>query len=205
MKKIALLLVSLFIFSGIANAEGRMIIKAGYNYSNITIDKNVKVQDIKAGRSGWQLGVGWQTEATYGFSFQPEVIYKVKGLALADAQNMNLGYVEVPLNVQWGPDLVIARPFIFAGPYAGFKVSNQFRGNNWTDTDKETIIKGLNKAEWGLGIGLGINIMKFQVTGKYNWNFGAVADVKDTSSAVSKFQNLSGSPRTFEISVGLRF
>lgn len=205
MKKIALLLVSIFIVGGMAANAQSMIIKAGYNYSNVSIDKDVKVADIKAGRSGWQIGVGWQTEPSYGFSFQPELVYKVKGLKLADAQNMNLGYVEVPLNVQWGPDLVIARPFIFAGPYFGFKVSNQFRGDKWTDTDKETVIKGLHKGEWGLGVGLGLNFLKFQVTGKYNWNFGALADVKDANAAISKLQNLSGSPRTFEISVGLRF
>lgn len=198
MKKIALLLVSILLFGGISAQAQGLIVKAGFNYSNVTIDKNVTVSDIKAGKTGWQAGLAWQSETSYGFSFQPELIYKVKGLKLDDAKDMNLGYLEVPFNVQWGPDLLIARPFIFAGPYVGLKVSNQFRGNNWKDTDKETIIEGLNKAEWGLGIGLGVNIFRFQVAGKYNWNFGSIADTKELPT-------LDGRPRTFEFSVGLRF
>ena len=198
MKKVALFLAGLLLLGGLtANAQS-IIVKAGYNYSNLTVDKSTTVSDLKTGRSGWQVGVGYQSESVMGFSFQPELIDKVKGLKLEDAKNLNLGYVEVPFNVQWGPDLLIARPFIFAGPYVGVKVSNQFRGSSWTDTDRETVINGLKKAEWGLGIGLGVNFLRLQVTGKYNWNFGPVADAKEVPA-------LGNSPRTFELSLGLKF
>ena len=198
MKKVALFLAGLLLLGGLtANAQS-IIVKAGYNYSNLTVDKSTTVSDLKTGRSGWQLGVGYQSESVMGFSFQPELIYKVKGLKLEDAKNLNLGYVEVPFNVQWGPDLLIARPFIFAGPYVGVKVSNQFHGSSWTDTDRETVLNGLKKAEWGLGIGLGVNFLRLQVTGKYNWNFGPVADAKEVPV-------LGNAPRTFELSLGLKF
>lgn len=198
MKRIALLLVSILSLSVISAGAQGLIVKGGFNYNNVKIDKGVTVSDIKSGKSGWQIGVGYQSESSMGFSFQPELIYKVTGYKFSDVKNMNLGYLEVPLNVQWGPDLLIARPFIFAGPYVGLKVSNQFRGSDWTATDMETIKNGLNKAEWGLGAGLGINIFKFQITGKYNWNFGSIADTK-------QMPDLASTPRTFEISVGLRF
>ena len=205
MKKFALLLAGRLLLSGVAAHAQHFIIKGGYNYSNVSLDKSVTVADIKAGRSGWQFGAAYQTAVASGFSFQPELIYKVKGLRLDDVKNMNLGYLELPLNVQWGPDLWVARPYIFAGPYVGVKVSNQFRGNGWTETDMETVKDGLKKTEWGIGLGLGIDIWKFQVSGKYNWNFGAISDINSTDAAIGKFQNLSGTPRTFEISVGLKF
>jgi len=197
MKKFAFLFVSLLLMGGIAHAEG-LIIKAGYNYNNVELGKTTTVSDIKAGKSGWQLGVGYQSETSHGFSIQPELVYKVTGYKFSDVQNLNLGYLEIPVNVQWGPDLLIARPYIFAGPYVGLKVSNQFRGSGWNDTDMDTIRDGLKKAEWGLGIGLGIEIFRFQIAGKYNWNFGAIADTKQLPS-------LDGTPRTFEISIGLKF
>ena len=198
MKKLTLLLAGILCFGLLnASAEG-LIIKGGYNYNNVTVEKGTTAKEIRSGKSGWQLGVGYQSESTLGFSFQPELIYKVTGYKFSDIQNMNLGYLEVPLNVQWGPNLLVARPFVFAGPYVGLKVSNQFRGSGWTDTDMDTIRKGLKSAEWGLGIGLGLNVFKFQITGKYNWNFGAIADTK-------QMPDLNATPRTLEISLGLRF
>ena len=123
MRKISLLLVSLLCV-GVLNAGAQgIIIKGGYNYSNVDINKSTTVSDIKKGKSGWQIGVGYQSESSHGFSIQPEIVYKVSGYKFSDVQNLNLGYVEVPVNVQWGPDLLIARPFIFAGPYVGQKVS----------------------------------------------------------------------------------
>lgn len=203
MKKVTLLLVSVFclgLFS--ANAQ-HLIIKAGYNYSNVSTNYSgasigTAMAYVQEGKSGWQLGVGYQTGSSMGFSFQPELIYKVTGYKFSDIKNMNLGYLEVPLNVQWGPNLLVARPFVFAGPYVGLKVSNQFRGSDWNDTDMEQIRDGLRAAEWGLGTGVGLNIFKLQLTAKYNWNFGSIADT-------DKLPTLDSSPRTFEISLGLRF
>ena len=198
MKKIYLLVVSILCVGVLSAGAQGIIVKAGYNYNNVSLGKNTTVSDIKAGKSGWQIGVGFQSESSLGFSFQPEIVYKVMGYKFSDVKNMNLGYLEVPLNVQWGPDLLIARPFVFAGPYVGLKVSNQFRGSDWTDTDINQIKDGLNKAEWGLGIGLGINLFRFQIAGKYNWNFGSIANT-------TQLPTLEGSPRTFEISIGLKF
>ena len=199
MKKLSLLLVSILCL-GVLNAGAQgFIVKGGYNYANMSIDKNVTVSDIKTGRSGFQFGVGFQTETARGFSFQPELVYKVSGYKINDAADLRLGYVEVPLNVQWGPDLLIARPFIFAGPYVGVKVRNVIKGTI-NETTANDIISGLKKAEFGLGVGLGINIWKLQVAGKYNWNFGEIVNATKVD-----YSTLSGKPRTFEISVGLRF
>ena len=198
MKKIALLLAGLLFLGGVAaNAQG-FIIKAGYNYANVSMDKSVTVKDIQRGRSGWQAGVGYQTSVSSGFSFQPEIMYKVSGYRLDDATDLRLGYLEVPLNVQWGPDLWVARPFILAGPYFGIKLTNSLKGKN-TDVPV-SVIEKLKKAEFGLGVGLGLNVFKFQVAAKYNWNFGAIAD-----AGSQDYTTLAGKPRTFEISVGFRF
>ena len=201
MKRLALVLAGLLLLGSVAAyaQEGALVVKAGYNYASLALDKNVTVQDMIQGRSGWQLGVGYQTAVSSGFSFQPELVYKVTGVQINNAADLRLGYLEVPLNVQWGPDLMIARPFVFAGPYFGIKVSNAIKGEI-NQTTGEDIIEGLRKAEWGLGVGIGINFFKFQIAGKYNWNFGSVADATKVD-----YTTLNGKPRTFEISVGVRF
>ena len=196
MKKIALLLVSILCISALtANAQG-FIVKAGYNYSSST---SVTVQDIKTGRSGWHAGIGFQTEPSHGFSFQPELLYKVSGLKFSDGADLRLSALEVPLNIQWGPDLLICRPFVFGGPFVGYR----FKPGGKDLTEAE--VKTLKKFEWGVGAGLGINVWKLQVAGKFNWNFGTFADITSAQQAMSHFENISGHLRTFEISVALRF
>ena len=193
MKKLSLLLVSILCL-GVLNAGAQgFIVKGGWNYSKSD------VKDIKDGHSGWQVGVGFQTESAMGFSFQPELLYKVDGLKFSDGANLRLSHLEVPLNVQWGPDLLIARPFVFAGPFVGYNFKPSGKGIS------EEEVNALHRFEWGVGVGLGINIWKLQVAGKYNWNFGTFADVTSAQAAMAHFDSLKGHPRTFEISVGLRF
>ena len=193
MKKLSLLLVSILCL-GVLNAGAQgFIVKGGWNYSKSD------VKDIKDGHNGWQVGVGFQTETALGFSFQPELLYKVNGLKFSDGANLRLSHLEVPLNVQWGPDLLIARPFVFAGPFVGYNFKPSGKGIS------EEEVNALHRFEWGVGVGLGINIWKLQVAGKYNWNFGTFADVTSAQAAMAHFDSLKGHPRTFEISVGLRF
>ena len=148
----------------------------------------------------YEAGVVYKIDLGAGFALQPALAYQVKGAKLKQNNDVasKTGFAEFSVGAQWGPDLLIARPFVFAGPYVGLKVSNQFRGSGWEDTDMDAIRDGLKKAEWGLGIGLGIQVFRFQITGKYNWNFGAIADTK-------QLPTLDAAPRTFEICLGLKF
>ena len=194
MKKIAFILVSLFLLGGVAaNAQG-LIVKAGFNYTNAS-----SVQDLKGGKSGWQAGFGFQTESWTGFSLQPELVYKVKGVTLEDATKVSMNYVELPVNIQWGPDLLIARPFIFASPFLGYNIGTKFSKET---SLADTINKNFHRFEYGLGLGLGINVWKLQITGKYNWNFGRITT---WSAAKDNVQGLDPAAKTIEIAVGLRF
>ena len=195
MKRIALLFVSIVGLSLLSAGAQNVVVKAGYNYQfpNVQALKN-------NGRSGWQAGVGYQTEAVRGFSFQPELMYKVTKVNVQNNADLRLGYLELPLNVQWGPDLLIARPFLFAGPYLGVKVANTLKGN-WegiSETTRQDIVDHLKALEYGASMGIGIDIFKFQVCGKVNWNLGKVSEI-------DSFPTLDNKQRSFEISVGMKF
>ena len=103
------------------------------------------------------------------------------------------------INIQWGPDLLIARPFIFASPFLGYNLGTKFSKET---SLADTINKNFHRFEYGLGLGLGINVWKLQITGKYNWNFGRITNWSDATSNV---KGLDPAARTFEIAVGLRF
>ena len=89
-----------------------------------------------------------------------------------------MGYLEVPVSLQWGPDLLIFRPFVDVTPYVGYALSNDLKADiaglvNITDSSWE----GKQRFEYGLGIGGGIDVWKLRLIARYNWNFGSLYNV----------------------------
>jgi len=189
MKKLILLTISILCIGLLtAQAEG-LVIKGGANFTQI---KNVESKPF-----GYQFGVGFQTEIPDGFglSFQPELVYKIVGFEY-DKETLKRGYLEIPINVQLGVNIGNAdtvHPFVFAGPYVGIGM-----GIFGDKTTAEQLKQDLKALEYGLGIGVGIDLWILQLTAKYNWNFGRIADA-------TQVPQLEGTPRIIEICVGLNF
>ncbi len=210
MKKIMIFCASaLMILSSVsAQAEG-FLIKGGLAFQNVnTALDAVKTVDFASpkGRIGWCAGVGYQTSTWGGFSLQPEVLYRAKSLQLpgtsSDLFNASLSYLEVPLNVQWGIDLFFLRPFIFAAPYVGFKLGEKSE----LPVFEEVIKSFAKKVSGGVGLGLGLEISKVQITAKYNWDFGGVINWSDYWNRMGdQFKNLKTKEGAFEIGLAIVF
>ena len=196
MKKFTVILAvcALFLCSTTANAEG-LIFKGGLAYTSGTEIKDVKIN----GYTGWMFGAGYETGSVAGLSLQPEILYKVKGAKFEDATKVQMNYLEIPVNVQWGLDLLLIKPFVFAGPFVGFNLSNKFSNET---TYAEAFKSTIKKLEYGFGAGFGLDLFKFQLTAKYNWNFGGVAD---WSAYKADLQGISVATGTLELSIGLKF
>ena len=196
MKKIAIIFAAaaaLILSSVTASAEG-LVVKGGLTYTSAST-----VQELKNGKSGWEFGAGFQTETFSGLSLQPELLYKVKGVTLSDATKVDMNYLELPVNVQWGIDLLIARPFIFASPFIGCNLGTKFsKESDLAATVKESV----QKFEYGFGAGIGLDLFRFQITAKYNWNFGKIASWGDYKEKLSGLDPAAG---TIEIALGLKF
>ena len=207
-RTLAFLMAVLLVLGSVStvDARGRYVVKGGITYASGTSVKDLSGLDIKD-YTGWELGFGYQSMTLLGFSVQPELVYKVKGISLNDATNINMNYLEVPVNLQWGPNLVIMRPFIFASPFIGYNIQNVPSGSNNKIT-KEFLKDQVNKVEGGIGLGAGLDVWKLQITAKYNWNFGQVAKwdnivnqyVADTKAAVN--DTATG---CFEMAIAFRF
>lgn len=167
MKKVSLLLAAVLFMlcSANANAEG-FLIKAGVNWLNLgDMAKDISGLSLQ-GKVGWEAGIGYQTESAAGFSLQPEIYYKQKSFSFIEdghTYRSRISYIEVPCNIQWGLDLLILRPFIFASPFIGVAFG-----------DKGDQPVSLNRRfDYGVGAGLGLDISKVQIAAQYRWNFGA--------------------------------
>lgn len=218
MKKILASLVAILMAGAIsvnANAAG-FLVKGGLNYTHIDLSQAWLEQAKAIGLnpnsySGFHFGVGFQTPDLMGFSLQPELLYTRKGMKINDNLAWSMNYLEVPVNLQWGIDLVALRPFVQVSPYVGYSLNSTgtLKGSASQGTQSiaefiHSFTADANRFSYGIGLGGGIEVMrKLQISAKYVWNFGQVGNAQEF---VDKTKNISrNSASGVEISLALMF
>lgn len=199
MKTLNKILLSLAILAGVsasASAKG-FLIKGGVEFPHYNVQELGNVLDF-SNVTGWHAGVGFQTGTFAGFSIQPEVLYQHSGLSVAmpddpdDFAEIRNNNIQIVANVQWGVDLVIFRPFIFAAPFASYNIP--------TTNDLSEV--NFKRWDYGIGAGIGFDIWKLQITGKYNWAFGGVID---WNSYVNDVKNINANTGSIVVSLAFKF
>ncbi|MDQ8750732.1 porin family protein [Elizabethkingia miricola] len=134
-----------------STAGPRFGIKAGGNLSDLTNS------DAKS-KIGFYAGAFMNAPISSEFSIQPEVVYSQQGAkgknnAFSTDSRLNLGYINVPVMVQYNatPDF-----YLEAGPEFGFLVDAQ---SKYTAANGQTIkysgTDGYNTFNFGMGLGVG--------------------------------------------------
>ena len=170
MKKIYIILAAAALFMCVpfcADAQ-HFGVKAGVNFSDPESDVKTNL--------GYQAGIAVQCDLPLWFSIQPELLFHVKGGQAAvsgksDPQAFGLGYLELPVNIQWGPRFSDDRFRIFVqgSPFIGYAISKDMKNARGESYDW----KNINRFEYGLGAGLGIQLWRhFQIVCQYNWSLG---------------------------------
>lgn len=202
MKRLSIFLAILLCFAAgtTVSAQG-LIIKGGLNYTNVDLEgKNFKFDD----GTGWHFGAGFQTASMMGFSLQPELLYSVQGIKLIDGAvevQKKSSYLELPVNIQWGIDLIAAKPFIMVTPRIAYNLKN-WANKETTNSLLTQFINEKTNLEFGIGVGAGLNVWKLQITAKYEWNFGHVSSIEEYLANAKEANKSIGN---LQISVGFRF
>lgn len=161
-----LVAAAMMAFAVSASAKG-FGVTAGMNFNS------ARIGDIKMeSKAGWDLGITYLFDLPLGFSVQPSLVYTQKNADVALGKQ-TVGSINLPVSVQWGPDLLVLRPFLDVTPYVGYSLSNKL-----TD-EAGTKLTGKNAFDYGVGMGLGVNVWKLQAIVRYNWNFGTLGSLKD--------------------------
>ncbi len=216
MKKLIATLAVLMVFSMAAtNVEAKRFgVKGGVNVTDLNFENG-----RTPGALGYQLGITWQRDLPLGLSIQPELLYHVKATKFDQIESqLGLGYVEVPVNVQWGLRFANKkiRAFAQASPFVGYAIAQtgnetgesifgdykdlaEFVG---IETDKW---EGINRLSYGAGLGAGVQFGILQITAQYNWNFGSILDLKDTDWEQIKDKFNESNHSGYTISLGILF
>ena len=171
MKKHLIALTLMLCMGTAALAQGSFVVKAGLNFNKM---QDIKIDNLEQSwnsQTGFHVGIGGQYRIPLvGLSFQPEILYSrirtdIIGEVGQDSYGFRMDYIDIPLNVQWGINILFLRPYVFASPYVRYALA---KGDWLTDVPWEDI----NRFDYGLSLGAGIEIWKLQVSGKYSWSFG---------------------------------
>ena len=190
MKRLIVIAVAL-LTAVTASAEGFGIV-GGYTSSSL----KMREMSFKSS-AGIHAGVAYNLPLGAGFNLQPMLLYNVKGYNwegsntdVLKEQAGKFGYVELPVQLQWGPDLLLLRPYILAEPFVGYavtgsKVINSERAKvDWSNMK--------SRVEYGVGVGAGVEIYnRVQVSFKYYWNFEDATQWSDITDKV-KGKGFSG-------------
>jgi len=185
MKKLALSLLTILLSIQAMSAwSGGFGVIAGYTSSNSNLD-------LHANQS-FHAGFTVKCPFLLGFALQPSLLYNEKGIGVNSDNTVRMGSIELPLSVQWGPDLILVRPYFETVPFVGYNVWNKISNvdgsyvrNSWQD---------ISRVECGVGLGGGLEIWKLQVSARYLWNFNSAY----TNGRVEK-------PRAVMVSVAVIF
>lgn len=166
--------------------SARVGLMGGFTSSSASI-KNMDSKSV----SLYHVGLTAEIPLLGGFAIQPGLLYQVKGMS-ADKFNSSsiseslgsfetkVGYLEVPVQVQWGLDLLAFRPYVFAEPFVGFRLGQSAKvdtgDKNWDKNIADKLKDNLKKVEYGLGVGAGVDVWRLQLSVKYFWNFGKIYD-----------------------------
>ncbi len=144
--------------------------------------------------TGYHAGITYKFNLPLGFAIQPSLLYNVKasevdgGLSELSKFNYRMGYLELPLSLQWGPDLLLFRPFLDVSPFIGYALNNQYSAGTESaarlSLDFVNKWEGVNRLEYGVALGGGLEIWKVQLACRYNWNFGPLFNASGTVASV---------------------
>lgn len=155
MKKFVILALVLVISCVPAFSQSRYGFTGGVNFSYPS-QKNAEGKYDNAVL--YHGGFTYQYKIAMGFAVQPSLLFSMKGAAKAEnPASVRLGSIMLPVGFQWGPDLLLFRPYVQVTPFAGVNV---YDSGNFDRT----------KMEWGVGLGGGIEIWKCQLAAHYYWN-----------------------------------
>ncbi len=206
-KSLVLVLVAVMSLVSVESQAKWFGIKAGANISSLNDAQDNLLASIKSA-ANFQGGVAFN----FGFgqkkivSLQPEVLLSFRDATVQSEDilpgvgdiKLSTTRLEVPVNLQAGLNIgKLARVFIQAGPYFSYVLSD----NTASIYDTFKAIPGisqeqfdLNKFEWGIGVGAGVEIFSFQLSAKYDFGInelkaadfeGMWAGMKDRNFSIS--------------------
>ncbi len=144
-------------------------LKGGIGFTTMSRFELGYISESVRNYTGFSAGMAFSFDLpVQGMTIQPELNYVSKGTMYRGQEDIRFrtDFIELPVNLQVGLDLIFLRPFLMVSPYIGYAVHKLPEQLQWS---------GINRFQYGIGIGGGVDVWRFQIQVKYSWNFGQLA------------------------------
>jgi len=214
--------------SKMMNAQTSLGIKAGMNFSNVSMKNESGSYNSTQSIPGMQIGLTLEIPLLANFYLQPAVLYLAKGFKQEDSWFANQGnefkvkvsYLELPVNLLYKPELGIGNLFIGAGPYVGYGTGGKWEAesdvligdirieNHGDVIFNDDVMKGeFGNYLYGKPLDYGASFLvgyelKNSLSLQFNFQRG-LADLQPDINGVKGNGKLKN--RSFEIAIGYRF
>lgn len=180
--------------------------KGGLNLSNLYTED----VDDENGLIGFNAGLFLELPISSSLSLQPELLYSVKGAELTYDNAFASGTGKFRLNYIEAPVLLRANLTdnfnIHFGPYFAYlvdaKISNETDGGSF-NFEEEIDNDDLNKFDYGLAVGLGIEFDSFGIGARYNYGLQTVG--KERSFLGQSFTFPEGKNSSLSVYATIKF
>ena len=205
MKRVLYFLIVLFLYSMPSYAQGRQgknesnfVVKAGINFSNITVTDNGSIDKANA-LTGFHAGLLVDLPLASFFSFQGGLLFTVKGAKTeinADSvyskvkTTSNPLYIEIPLNLVAKIPIGFAKLIVGVGLYGAIGITGknnveiQLTNSASTYSNKDIVFDGdsnaipsrygfgnLKRFDYGANVLAGLELTRFTMTANYGIGF----------------------------------
>lgn len=155
-------------------------IKGGINYIHLENYGKGFYSDFDA-KPGWSVGALFQyTRGGFlNYSIVPEILFTesntdVDLLYITDCMS-TIQTIDIPVSFKLGLQLSkIFRPYILGNIYGSFMVRHHGDFFDLLDIDSTSSGVKINKFFVGVSTGLGFDLWKFQIEGRYRWNLNRI-------------------------------
>ncbi len=184
LKKLFLgLLLASVTFGQVSAQTFRFGLEAGGGISNFSGADAKNLSGSLSSRIGLVGGLFLQLNFGDSFAIQPEVLYAQKGSQTTSGSNnstFDLSYVEIPVLLKLYLPTPGIKPNIFAGGAVGFNTAA-----NLVASGTPSAIANISSSDVGVIGGVGVDIDKFSISGRYELGLTKVS----TSTTGSDIQN----------------
>jgi hypothetical protein len=215
MKRLLFLMAAVFVLSGLPAfaIDFSMGVKGGINFAHFGgDDANSQGNFDSDSKIGFTGGVFGSIPVKDIVKIQPGVLLTLKGQKLEYTGNTgfeydSLYYIEIPVLVKFYPPIKLPRDDkynanLFAGPYIGIDLVNRYRRTGevrdvvFVGQDAKGTYDDVSILDFGLVLGLGVDIKKFIFEASYSFGFLSI----DSSTAAQDLKN-----RVATLTVGYMF
>lgn len=166
-----------------ASAQSGVMLKGGFSYGDVS-NRNLVGANLGA-RKGFAVGASVGMPGLLGL--RVEGLYAQRGV-----EGHSLDYVDVPVTIQASLPLVVASPYVYAGPQASFEVHCHDTGTACADTARP-------RTTYAAVIGAGVKVTlpalpAFSLEARYVYGFTdlKLSPITTSTYATRSFLVLAG-------------